>query len=376
VPKEGIQRMKRPRKHQSGSIWLRGSSFFLRFYDEQGKRKTEFLCEKDDAHYSDTCPAVKDLAAKRIERVNRSNATPSESPTAGGFWEATYLPWARANLRPSTVEVYESIWNSQLDAELGERRIDSYTPADATRFLTGLAPKMTRSSLSHVRALMSGVFGMATALGKTPSNPIRDAKVLAKSKPSSETGAYTTEETKAALKSLESDPTAAALFALCSVQALRPSEAIALKVEDIRDGYIHVSRSFTRGKYLGETKTDGSASKVKLIEPTSSLLIRVIGKRKSGWVFPCADPKKDRPLDFNEVARKRIKPNVDPWHGLYGGRRGAATKLVDLTGQLVGAAEVLRHSGGTAVLEKHYKKATTLGDKAMDLYERELAKED
>jgi len=48
--------MKRPRKHQTGSVWLRGSSFFLRFYDENGKRKTEFLVEKDDAHYSETCP--------------------------------------------------------------------------------------------------------------------------------------------------------------------------------------------------------------------------------------------------------------------------------------------------------------------------------
>jgi len=368
--------MKRPRKRQTGSVWLRGSSFFLRFYDEHGKRKTEFLCEKDEKHYSATCPAVKDLAADKIEKVNRTNARPGEARTVGEFWESEYKPWAEANLRPSTVDVYESIWNSQLDAELGERRLDGYSPADATKFLTALAPKMTRSSLSHVRALMSGIFGMATALGRCPSNPIRDAKVLAKSKASAPTGAYTVEEVKAAIKALENDPIAAALFALCAVQALRPSEAIALKVEDVRDGYIHVSRSFTRGKYLGETKTNGSAASVRLIEPAKSLLIKVVGERKSGWVFPCADPEKDRPLDFNEVARKRIKPNVEPWHGLYGGRRGAATKLVDLTGQLVGAAEVLRHSGGTAVLERHYKKRTTLGDRAMEAYEAELAKED
>jgi hypothetical protein len=101
----------------------------------------------------------------------------------------------------------------------------------------------------------------------------------------------------------------------------------------------------------------------------------VIGNRKEGWVFPHSS-EVDRPLDFNELARKRIKPNVEPWHGLYGGRRGAATKLVDLTGQLVGAAEVLRHSGGTAVLEKHYKKRTTLGDGAMEAYEAELAKKE
>jgi hypothetical protein len=60
--------MKRPNKRQTGSVWLCGSSFFLRFYDEGGKRKTEFLCEKDDAHYSETCPKVKDLAAEKMEK--------------------------------------------------------------------------------------------------------------------------------------------------------------------------------------------------------------------------------------------------------------------------------------------------------------------
>lgn len=71
--------MKRPRKRQTGSVWLSGSSFFLRFYDEHGKRETEFLCEKGEKHCSATCPAVKDLAAERIGKVNRANARPGGS---------------------------------------------------------------------------------------------------------------------------------------------------------------------------------------------------------------------------------------------------------------------------------------------------------
>lgn len=365
------------RKHQTGTVWLRGPKFYIRWYGEDGKRKTELLCEKTEEFFSATCAAVKDLAARRMAKVNKENASSFPSLTVGEFYEKEYLPWARANLRGSTVEVYESIWNSRLDAELGEKRLDQYSPADATKFLSKTASSLARTSLAHVRALMSAVFSHAAALGKCSSNPIRDAKVLAKAKATKGTGHYTTEEVKAALKALEKDPVAAALFALCSVQALRPSEAIALKVEDVRDGAIHVSRSFTRGKFLGETKTEGSASSVRLIEPARSLVSALAGDRKEGWLFPHHDPKKkDRPLDANEVARKRIKPNVKPWHGLYGGRRGAATKLVELTGQLVGAAEVLRHSGGTQVLEKFYKKRTTLGDQAMGLYEAELAKKD
>jgi integrase len=170
---------------------------------------------------------------------------------------------------------------------------------------------------------MSGIFGMAAAFGRCAQNPIRDAKVLARPKAPGETGAYTIEEVKAALKALESDPEASLAFALSAVQALRPSELIALKVEDIEGDEIHVVRAFVRGKYLGETKTDGAA-KVKLIEPARALLIRVCKGRADGWVFP--HPRQpERPLDVNELARKRIKPNFVkagvPWQ--VSGRRSS-----------------------------------------------------
>jgi hypothetical protein len=84
--------MKQPRKRQTGSVWPRGSSFFLRFYDEPGKRKTEFLCEKDEKHYSATCPAVKDLAAKKMEKVNPADGRAGEARTVGEFWESKYKP--------------------------------------------------------------------------------------------------------------------------------------------------------------------------------------------------------------------------------------------------------------------------------------------
>lgn len=372
--------MRRPRKHQSGSVWLRGQSFFLRFYDEQGKRKTEFLCEKDEAHFSATCPKVKDLAARRIEKVNRSNSTPSEDQTVGGFWESSYLPWAKANLRGSTLDSYTHIWNQRLDGELGERPLDQYGPADATKFLTSLAAEgLGRNTVSHIRALMSGIFGMAAALGKTPANPIRDAKVLARAKAPGNTPHYTIEQVRAALKSLEGDAEASLVFALAAVQALRPSELCAIKIEDVEGDELFVRRAFVKNKHLGETKTEGSATRVRLIEPTKSLLIKVVGNRKAGWVFPRAT-NPELPFDIREFMLKRIKTKIEaagvPWHALYGGRRGVATKLVELTGQLVGAAEVLRHAGGTAVLERHYKKRTVLGDRAMELLEKELAKKD
>jgi hypothetical protein len=152
-------------------VWLRGSKFWIRFCDSTGKRCTEFLVEKDDLHYSRTCPAVKDAAAKRMEKVNRLNSTPESAQTVGGFFEVAYLTWAKANLRGSTVEVYSSIWKKNLEPELGSVRIGDYKPAKATRFLSSLAPSMTRASLSHIRALMSGIFGNGLRVGQDRQQP-------------------------------------------------------------------------------------------------------------------------------------------------------------------------------------------------------------
>jgi len=45
----------RNRKHQRGSIRLRGSSFYIRYYGGDRRQRTEFLCKLDEKHRSKTC---------------------------------------------------------------------------------------------------------------------------------------------------------------------------------------------------------------------------------------------------------------------------------------------------------------------------------
>ena len=105
--------------------------------------------------------------------------------TVGAFWETTYRPWVEKNKRPSTLRGYEYVWKLYAKAELATKPIDSYHTIDASQFLTSLTAKLNRKSLSHVRALMSGIFAHAVnakgANGKAliDHNPIRDVKVLA-----------------------------------------------------------------------------------------------------------------------------------------------------------------------------------------------------
>ena len=67
--------------------------------------------------------------------------------------------------------------------------------------------------------------------------------------------------------------------------------------------------------------------------------------------------RRGEPRDMNEYARRVIKPLVPGWKGLYSGRRGCATALVELTGDVLAAQGMLRHKS-MATLFEHYKRDT------------------
>jgi hypothetical protein len=63
----------RRQRHQSGMVWLKSGSWYLRFYTDVGgtrKQVARFLARRDDKHHSKTCTAVKDLAASMIAKEN------------------------------------------------------------------------------------------------------------------------------------------------------------------------------------------------------------------------------------------------------------------------------------------------------------------
>jgi hypothetical protein len=154
----------------------------LRYYAQDRRQRTEFLCKRDEKHDSKTCKPVRDIASKVMARVNSGALAAAESPTVAEFWDGTYLPFAEKNLRPSTVHSYGDLGERHLQPHFGDARLATYRSSDATAFLTGLSAKLGRNSVNHVRSLMSGIFSHACALGKAERNPMREAKVLGKPK--------------------------------------------------------------------------------------------------------------------------------------------------------------------------------------------------
>jgi integrase len=347
--------------HQDGQIIERSGAFFVRYYTntaEGRKRIATRLCGKDAKHRSPTAASVKQLADQHMLKVNAEAGlqTPKSELTVVEFWTREYLPWAKEKLRASSVHGYQKIWKQHLKPHFKQRLLRDYRTSDGYAWMEGLAEKLSRNTIQHIRSLASGVFARAVNLGFTDRNPWHDLK-LTKLKSAPPTSHYTLEEAENIVTALVSRVDAQAVFSLAFFLGLRPSEISGLKWEDVDADYIHIRRAAVHG-VVGGTKSQRSERSIMTIQPAKGLLQlwhQKSGNATEGWVFPNA---KGGPLNVISFVRIAILPLVKKsklqWKGLYAARRGCATMLVNLTGDVRAGFQVLGNSYG--VLEKNYLK--------------------
>lgn len=360
-------------RHQKGSLIVKGDKFYVRFYTEDtengSKKVMAFLCDVDQEHWherrrkklivSDKVKLLRDQFMLKVN-ANRGVATTTRgNPTVGEFWEQTFKPsFGPRGLRASTVHGYDKTWNLYVKAHLEKWKVREYRTPTASRFLTSLVTdkNLGRNTLSHVRACMSSIFAHAVNHGLIDVNPIAGVKIMARVRAPEPTENYTLDEARKVLAG-DSPLDARCVFALAFFLGLRPSEISGLCWEDVTaDGRLQVRRGVV-GRAINPTKTERSAEQLLLIEPVRGLLDEWREKRgspKQGWMFPNA---KNGPLTMASFLRIKLVPAVKAagveWKTLYAGRRGAGTVLRNLTGSLIAAQQVLRHTTLTTT-DKHY----------------------
>jgi integrase len=379
-------RSKRRFRQQTGTVVKRTDGFYIRYYrDSDGGERTKVTERLCDLSVVD--PQKRKLLAKsHMSAVNNLHhaALRSEAPTpvltVGAFWDTIYRPWVEKNKRSSTLRGYEYVWKGYVKAELATKPIDSYHTIDASQFLTGLTARLNGKSLSHVRALMSGIFAHAVntkgsnAKALIDHNPIRDVKVLANVGESKERVAYTPEETITIINAIPRTD-AKLFFALCGVLGLRPSEAAAVKWENISDGVLKVREAAPYG-VLGLLKTKKSKRDLTITEPVTSLLktySETLNNPTDGLLFV----NNDHPINHNAFAKYYIKPFAEKvckrWNGCYSGRHGAATTLYNQEGDVRAAYQVLGNSL-EVVMKTYVKPDVEQGRTGQAKYEQALLK--
>jgi integrase len=371
-------------RYQRGHIFEQHGAFHLRYYtteiiEGQPKRvqRSERLCSKDNKHHSTKCKPVQQLAAHVMEGVNAMTVSlPDADLKVAEFWEQTYLPHIERNTKASTLHGYRKLWEQHLKLEFSAFKLKDYRTHHATRFLTGLAERgLGVRTIAHIRSLASGMFRHALRLNRITANPWRDAGSLSAVKKPEATHAYTLEQAEAISNTLIDHPPAQVVFCLAAFMGLRPGEISALKWEDIDADWIHVRRSAWRG-IVGTTKTDESVASVPLISPVREMLSawKVQSAGGGEWLFP--SNRGDKPCNISQYAQRAIAPVLKAknlkWHGLYSGRRGAATLLVQLTGNAIASQYVLRHKNLATTTAFYVKPVRDAAVEGLKLVEAEL----
>jgi integrase len=288
-----------------------------------------------------------------------------------------YLPHIEKNTKASTIHGYKQIWKHNLSSAFAGINLRDYQTHHATQYLTRLAERgLGVRTIAHIRSLASGMFRHALRLNRIAVNPWRDAGSLSLVKKSKTTSAYTLDHAEAISNALIDSPPAQVVFCLAAFLGLRPGEISALKWTDIDVDWIHIRRAAWRS-FVGTTKTEESVASVPLIEPVKSMLgAWKIHSRdaRSEWVFP---NRSKNPMEMGGYCKRVIVPILKKkgikWHGLYAGRRSAATLLVQLTGNAVASQYVLRHKNLATTTAFYVKPVQTAAVEGMKLVEETLA---
>jgi integrase len=341
--------------------------------------KSEKLCDRDDRHFSATCPAVSELAAKVMARVNTADhQRPLKDDLAvSEFYERHFLPYCEEKLqtkdgeqryKPSTVRSYKQIWKQHLKGHFASVTLQRYDPDAGTQFLASLTGTQCKTTLKHITALGYAIFKRAFKPHKLiTANTWENVEMPEDAIDPKPTKWYTVEEAEAIIEGLDGRADCQLIMALACFFGLRPGEIAALKWSDAKrrtDGeWLHIERSFVRGK-VGSPKTPSSVRDIPLIPRVRHYWDAWREERNNpseGWVFPNAAG--DGPVALHNLEMRVIRPILKEkeliWKSLYAGRRGACTFVIEATeGNYAIAQQLLGHKSMSTTLDT-YKKAVT-----------------
>jgi len=355
-------------RQQSGYIWKVGGSWYGRWRDdvlEDGqivrKQRSAKLADYCDRYRSKA--DVRSLLAEKLRPINEGRTRPEGTLPVAEFVESFYLPFVEENFKPSTATGYKTLWETYVAARLGKTVLRDFRTVDAANVLADIhrQHKLGRTTLKHVKSLLSGVFTYAKNQGAFDGvNPIRDAMIPKKAARPEETHAASPDEVLAIIDALDKagERKASAAVGLMFFAGLRPGEARGVCWEDFDGKRLNVRQSVWH-THTTTPKTEGSAKPVPVIEPLGSILadLRVADKNPSSG--PILRGPSGKPLDLHNLANRVVIPTLEKakiaWHGWYALRRGVGTAVIALSKGSLAAKGLLRHSS-VSTTERHYIK--------------------
>lgn len=395
-------------RHQRGYIYEAFNAFHVRYYateivDGQPVRvqRSHRLCTKDRStgHGSKSAHAVRALCEEFMRTINQHHQTSQgleQDMMVVSFWEAVYLPYCeeftpvtgRIRLKPSTLRGYKNIWNKHLKKHFGNatlQTLQKYEPDRGARLLKSLTGTMNKTSLKHVRALGSSIFEHAREMGLVKMNPWKNVPMPKDAVDPENTAHYTPEQAEDMVSALVEHVDAQLVLTLACFLGLGPAEIAGLQWGDIDNNSIHIRRNRMQSE-VSTTKNKWRAASVPIIDQVRVPLMLWRGKSEATadgeWLFG----------DLHNMTNRVIKPHVQgkkecvrcgyvpkssgvKWAGLYAGRRGACTMVLESTGNVAVAQRLLRHKTADTTLKVYNKGISDKGfEGGMQVFSKSLNK--
>ena len=392
-------------RHQRGYIYEASGAFHVRYYvteivegKPEKKQRSHKLCDKNrnTGHGSPSAMAVRSLCEDFMRTINEREQAPhqlAQNLMVVDFWERVYLPycekeWKATGMRASTLSGYKQLWKHHLKDHFSTHTLQAYTSDVARRFLSSLNTKHSKNTLRHIRALASAMFSEAIERGLRNDNPWK-VKLPKDCKESEGTQHYTMEEAENLISALVDHVDAQLVIALSCFLGLGPAEIAGLQWGDVDPEWIHIRRNkpvHANGK-VGPPKTKERMAPLPIIDHVRVPL--QLWREKSeatgdgDWVIS------DLPNMLNRVILPHVKgekmcvpcgsvpqPSNVQWKGLYAGRRGAVTAVIEATnGNYAVAQAMARHKSMTTTLNVYKKQITPEAFKAgMKMFQKALSK--
>ena len=215
-------------------------------------------------------------------------------PTFGVYaksWLETTVTEAN-DYKPSTIKDYEILLEKHINPEFEDLTITEINRGKIKTFLLGkLNEGYSRSTVSHMKDVISGILTTAMDDELIQANPALGLKGILKkkSKPEDEIDPLTDAELNLLLKTVYESPKLKdhfCLFLLLARTGMRIGEALALQWGDIdfNGRFIHVRRSVVRG--VVSTPKSGKSRRVDMsLQLTEALKIHESESKKKGMAF-------------------------------------------------------------------------------------------
>ena len=313
--------------------------------------------------------------ADRLGLGIRINDTPTPGRASFHFLAEHYLKadFGADSVRPksaNTIPIVEHYVRDYLIKRFGEQIAEDIKPLEIQKWLKSLneVNGLAWTTIAKIRGLMHRIYEVGILHEHVAKNPV--LHVETRSKSTYRAIIITPAQTVAILKSLSS-PLHYTLVLICAATALRSSEILALRWNDVLwgEGRIRISKRWAKGED-GETKTDVSDGYVPLHPTLAGHLCAWQREsphaKETDFVFPSLRARGRKPLSSSVFVADHLRPAAKKAgvHIEDGQRFGLHNLRHSLSNWLVNKAKVEPKT--VQAILRHAKIQTTL-----DLYTQE-----